>query len=206
LSARFFLTVSVPQENHNFISRRLIMKRLSILLLLLVFCSTAVQAQAQASKPAPEPKKLSVIVGHWTIEGEDKPGPLGPGGKFTGEMTCHMILGGSFLQCQVSEKLAEGEMRFLEIDGYDPVNKNFSTEGFFGGGGGWSGVITIAGNTWTYAAKIVIAGKQYQYKGAFVFAPDLASGTYKDELSADGKTWAPWTDSKWTKLQPAPKK
>jgi len=184
------------------------MQRISILLLVLVVCfATAMQAQAPAPKPGPEVKKLHAAVGHWTIEGDDMPGPLGPGGKFTGEMTCRMILGGSFLQCQVSEKLAEGEMQFLEIDGYDPVNKNFSTEGFFGGGGGWSGVITIAGNTWTYGeTKMVIAGKQYQYKGTFVFAPDLASATYKDELSADGTAWTPWTGSKWTKVQPAAKK
>jgi hypothetical protein len=183
------------------------MKRTVALLFLLVFCfATAMQAQAPAPKPGPEVKGLHVLVGHWTYEGESKPGPLGPGGKYTGETTCQMILGGFFLRCELSEKRAEGEIRFLEIDGYDPVNKNFSTEGYFGGGGRWSGVITIAGKTWTYAEKLLIAGKQYQYKGTLVFAPDLASGTYKEELSADGKTWTPSSESKWTKTKPAAKK
>ena len=53
------------------------MQRISILLFLLVFCSaTAMQAQAPAPKPDPEVKKLHVWVGHWTYEGEYKPGPL----------------------------------------------------------------------------------------------------------------------------------
>jgi hypothetical protein len=52
------------------------MRRISLLLFLLVFCSaTAMQAQAPAPKPGPEAKKLSVYLGHWTYEGESKPGP-----------------------------------------------------------------------------------------------------------------------------------
>jgi hypothetical protein len=67
-------------------------------------------------------------------------------------------------------------------------------------------VLTINGNTRTYAGKSVKPGKQYQYKGTFVLAPDLASGTYKEEISVDGKTWTTYGESKWTKAQPAPKK
>ena len=207
LTARCFLTVSDPKQNHNFILRRILMARTIALLFLLAFCSaTAMQAQAPAPKPDPELKKLSVLVGHWTWEGEYKPGPLGPGGKFTNEQTCRMILGGFFLQCQISGKLAGAETRSLEIDGYDPVNKNFSTEGYSGDGSRWSGVITIAGNTWTWADMWAVAGKQYWYKGTFVLAPDLASGTYKEEISVDGTTWTPLGESRVTKTRPAAKK
>jgi hypothetical protein len=94
-------------------------QRISVLLLLLVVCSaTAMPAQALAPEPGPEARKLHAAVGHWKYEGELKPGPLGPGGKYTGEMTCQMILGGFFLQCQVSGKEAGRESRLLEIDGY----------------------------------------------------------------------------------------
>ena len=183
------------------------MKRTIALLFLLVFCfATAMQAQAPAPKPDPELMKLSVLVGHWTWEGEWKPGPLGPGGKFTNEQTCRLILGGFFLQCQISGKLAGAETRSLEIDGYDPVNKNFFTEGYSGDGSRWSGVITITGNTWTWADKWTVAGKQYRYKGTFVLTPDLASGTYKEEISLDGTTWTPLGESRVTKTKPAPKK
>jgi hypothetical protein len=164
------------------------------------------QAQAPAPKPDPELKKLSVAVGHWTYQGEAKPGPLGPGGKLTGEYTSEMILGGFFLQEQFTTKGPAGERRTLALIGYDPVNKNFSGESYSDLGGRNSAVLTITGNTWNFAGKVVAAGKQYQFKGTYVLAPDLVSGTYKTEISADGKTWTPVSESKWTKAKPAPKK
>lgn len=183
------------------------MTRISVLLfVLVVFFATAMQAQAQAPKPGPEVKKLHAVVGHWTFDGEQNPGPLGPGGRFTGEDNCRMILGGFFFQCQMSAKVAGADMRLLEIDGYDPVNKNFSTEMFFGDGSRISGVLTISGNTWTYEEKWAVAGKQYQVKDSFVLAPDLTTGTDKMEISSDGTTWAPFSETKWTKVQPAAKK
>jgi hypothetical protein len=160
------------------------------------------QAQAPAPKPNPEVKKLHADLGHWTYVGEAKSGPGCLGGKFTGEMTCQMILGGFFLQCWLTEK----EGRILEIDGYDPVNKNFTHDSYGDDGGRFSGMLAITGNTWTYAGRWVSAGKQYQYKGTFVLAPDLTSGTYKDEISPDGKTWTTCEESKYTKVKPAAKK
>jgi hypothetical protein len=185
------------------------MQRISILPLVLVVCfATAMQAQAQAPKPKPDPevKKLHADLGHWTYEGEAKPGPLGPAGKFTGEFNGQMILGGFFFQGRWTEKGPTGEERGLELDGYDPVNKNFSSEMYLDDGSRFSGALTVAGNAWTYEGKLVMAGKQYQFKGTFVLAPDLASGTYKTETSLDGKTWTTSGESKWTKVQPAPKK
>jgi hypothetical protein len=183
------------------------MKRTIALLFLLAFCpATTMQAQAQAPKPDPALKKLSVLVGHWTYDGESKPGPLGPGGKLTGDWTAQMILGGFFLQARSTEKGPAGEGRGLEIDGYDPVNKNLSSHYYADDGSTFSGVITVSGNTYTWAGKFVVAGKQYQFKGPFVLAADSANGTYKTEISADGKTWVPFGESKWTKAKPAAKK
>jgi hypothetical protein len=183
------------------------MQRSNVLLFFSVVCfATAMQAQAPAPKPGPEVKKLHAVVGHWTFDGEQKPGPLGPGGKLTGEANIRMILGGFFLQNQQSWKVAETETRFLEIDGYDPVNNNFSSEFYFDDGTRFSGALTITGSTWTYAGKLVTVGKQYQYKATFVAVPDLAIWTYKDQLSADGRTWTPLLELKYTKIQPAAKK
>jgi len=183
------------------------MQRIRLLLLVLVvFSATVMQAQAPAPKPDPEVKKLHADLGHWTYEGEAKPGPGCLGGKFTGEMTCQMILGGFFRQCRFTEKEPDGEFRFLGIDGYDPVNKNFTHDGYAEDGSRGSSVLTITGNTWTRVGKWVSEGKQYEYKGTFTFAPDLASGTFKDELSLDGRTWTTCEESKYTKVRPAPKK
>jgi hypothetical protein len=180
------------------------MKRISILLLALVVCfATAMQAQAPAPKPAPELKKLSVIVGHWTIEGEDKPGPLGPGGKSSGEFGGQMILGGFFFQGRWTEK---GALGGLVIWGYDAVNKNFNFDAFWKDGTRMSGVATVSGNTFTWAGKVVAAGKPYPVRGRIVVAADLMSGTETGEISPEGKTWTPYFENRYTKVQPAPKK
>ncbi len=88
--------------------------------------ATAILAQTPVPKPDPESKKLATFLsGHWTYEGEYKPGPLGPGGKITGEYTGQTILKGSFFEGRETEKGATGEMHNIEIDAYDPANKNF---------------------------------------------------------------------------------
>src|SRR5215472_14408390 len=133
------------------------MQRNKILLGLLVFCVTsALQAQAPASAPNPDPdlKKLLPLVGHWTYEEEWKAGPLGPGGKMTGVYDAHMILGGFFLQAEQSEKGDMGEIRNLEIDAYDPVNKNFTSDVYLSDGGKPSLKITVSESTITWAGKI----------------------------------------------------
>ena len=56
----------------------------------------------------------------------------------------------------------------------------------------FSGVLTVSGNTWAGRAKLVAGGKEYQFRPTFVFAADLASGTFEGEISADGKTLTPW--------------
>ncbi|HEX8882103.1 MAG TPA: DUF1579 family protein [Candidatus Acidoferrum sp.] len=185
------------------------MQRIKILLfLLIVSVSTALQAQSPTSAPKPDPelKKLRPLVGHWTYEEEWKAGPLGPGGKMTGVYDAHMILSGFFLHAEQTEKGAMGEIRNLEIDAYDPVNKNFTSEMYLSDGTKSSFTITVSGNTITWAGTLTFAGKQYQFKEPMVFAPDFMSATAKAELSADGKTWTPAWEGKWRKAKPAAKK
>lgn len=183
------------------------MKRISSLLFLLVVCfATAMQGQAPAPNPNPALKKLSPLVGHWTYEERWKAGPLGPGGKMTGIYDAHMILGGFFLQARQTEKGAIGEIRNLEIDAYDPVNKNFTSDLHLSDGTKSSFTISVSGNTITWAGTWTFAGKHYQFKEPMVFAPDFISATAKAEISADGKTWTPAWEGKWTKAKPAAKK
>lgn len=50
---------------------------------LIVFLANAAlsQAQMEMPKPAPELKKLDFLAGTWTMDGDSKPGPMGPGGQ-----------------------------------------------------------------------------------------------------------------------------
>ena len=184
------------------------MQQNKILLFLLVVClTTAVQAQAPPSAPKPDPEvtKLHVLVGHWTYEGEYKPGPLGPGGKITGQYDAQMILGGFFLQAREFEKGFMGEMRNLEIDEWNPDSKNFTSNIYQDDGSRFLGTLTVEGNTLTWAGKFAVAGKEYQLKAPLVLAADRKSGTSKAEISTDGNTWTPFFEAKWTKAKPATK-
>jgi hypothetical protein len=165
-----------------------------------------IAAQTPAPKPDPELKKIQVLEGRWTYEGEYKAGPLGPGGKITGEYTGQVILKGFFFEGRETEKGAMGETRYLEIDAYDPVNRNFTSNMYGDDGTRFSGTVTVNGNTITWEGKWVIAGKQYLFREPFVLAGDLSSATAKGEISADGKTWTPFFEGKFTKAKPAPKK
>jgi hypothetical protein len=113
-----------------------------------------------------------------------------------------MILGGFFFQGRQTEKGALGN---LVIWGYDALNKNFDFDAFLKGGTRMSGVVTISGNTFTWAGTVV-AGKSYPVRGQIVVAADLMSGTETGEISPDGKTWTPLFENRYTKVQPAAKK
>jgi len=183
------------------------MARTITLLLLSAFCfAPSLWAQAPAPKPDSELKKLQFQVGHWTYEGETKPGPLGPGGNFTGEQDVRWILNGFYLETRATEKGPTGESQSIEIDGYDPANKTFTFAGYADDGGMVSGVFTFSSRTITYSGKSVSGGKQYLIRGTNIFAPDLLSFTWKHEVSTDGKTWMPAWEAKMTKAKPAPKK
>jgi hypothetical protein len=183
------------------------MKRIAVILgISVLLFSVALQAQTPAPKPSPELKKLHVWVGHWAEEGEYKAGPLGAGGKITGEYTAQMILGGFFYQDQTIEKGATGETRNLGIYAYDPVNKNFAFNLYQNDGSTYSGTLTNSGNTWTWAGKLSVGGKQYLFKEPVTLAPDSLSATGKAEISVDGNTWTPFFEGKWTKIKSTSKK
>ncbi len=165
-----------------------------------------ISVQAPAPKADPEVKKLQVLVGHWTFKGEYKAGPLGPGGKVTGEYTGRMILGGFFFQGRFTEKAPAGEMEGLEVEAYDPANKNFVSNWYLSGGSTISGTLTVSGNTFAWEGKLMGAGKEYQYKQTLIVAANLTSWTIKSEISVDGKTWTPWFEERGTKAKPAAKK
>jgi Protein of unknown function (DUF1579) len=184
------------------------MKRLAIAVcvVILVFAVTSI-AQTPAPKPGPEHQKVKIFVGHWTFAGEYKPGPWGPGGNAIGEETVEMVLGGFFVQGHYVEKGASGETRGFETFGYNPATNNYLQSQYTDDGGIASGAMTVNGNTWNYSGITFFAGKQYKTRYTMTFAADLMSMVMKTELSADGNSWAPFGDFRFTKVpKPAPKK
>ncbi len=59
----------------------------------LVFAvALSAQAPPQMPKPGPEQKRLSYFVGNWATEGDMKPSPFGPGGKFSSTVKASLLL------------------------------------------------------------------------------------------------------------------
>ena len=183
------------------------MKRfvIAISLVFLVFAVFA-WAQTPAPKPGTEHHKVKIVVGHWTYEGEYKPGPFGPGGKATGEYTAQMILGGFFVQGHWMEKGPSGETRGFETFGYNPATNNYLQSQYADDGSIAAGSITVNGNIWSYSGITFFAGKRYELRNTLTFATDLMSIVMKAELSADGNSWTPFMDFTFTKIKATPKK
>jgi len=181
-------------------------RRISVLVFLLVVCLTrAMHGQTPAPKPDPEFQKLQALVGRWMFNGEYKPGAWGPGSKITGEYTGRFILKGFAFEGRTVERSAEGETRFLEIDAYDPVKKKITFSVRSDVGTGYSGAITIAGRTITWAGTVAAAGREYGVKEALEISGDHVSATAKAQISTDGKMWMPYFEGKFRKVEPVAK-
>src|SRR3954462_12192436 len=89
----------------------------------------AAQAPGAAAKPGPEQKRLGYFVGKWTVEGEMKPGPMGPGGAITSNDTCEWYSGGFAVICRSAGKSPAGPSKGLAIMGYNADEKVYTYYG-----------------------------------------------------------------------------
>lgn len=182
------------------------MKRIAFVvgMVVLVF-AVSLWAQTTAPKPDPELKKLGVMVGHWTYEGEYKASQLGPAGKAKGEEFIQWILGGFFLQDLEIEKGALGETRMALLYAYDPASKNIVGNGLATDGGSALGIAKVSGNAITFEGKFIFGGKENLVRIVYTVATNLTTMTQKAEMSVDGKVWTPFLEATFTKVKPAPK-
>jgi len=167
--------------------------------------AAALQAQSPAPKPGPEHKKLEIWVGNWTYESENKATPYQPAGKFSGTAKVRPVLGGFFVEWRGEEKGPSGTHRWLEIDGYDALNKKFMWNCFFSDGSFNTVTYTIEANTAKCSGSSLQGEKQYKFRASVVFAPDLMSSVEKGEISVDGKTWMPSYENRWAKIKSSAK-
>jgi Protein of unknown function (DUF1579) len=87
------------------------------------------QAQMEMPKPAPELKKLDYFTGTWTAEGDIKPGPMGPGGKFTGTNHVQRMEGAFFLVTHSEFNGAMGKGVETAYMGYDSNDNMYTFDG-----------------------------------------------------------------------------
>ena len=172
----------------------------SILMVLTWVGTARGQAPSGPPKPGPQHKKLAYFAGKWVSEGETKPGPFGPGGKFTFSENCEWFSSGFALVCHSEGKMPEGTVKGLSVLGYDPEEKtyiyfetNSMGENIFSRG-------VVEGDTWTWNTESKMGGKPVHMR--FTLKQVSAdSATYKFEMGSDNEPLKVVMEGKQTRVK-----
>jgi len=174
------------------------MKKAGILLTACLIMAPAALAQMEPPKPGPEVKKLDALAGAWTLEGDVKPGPMGPGGKMTEGQKCEWMEGGYFLVCHVDFKSAMGNGYGMGVMGYSTDDKTYTYHEFNSWGEAMDAKGALDGGTWTWTSDEKMGDKMV--KGRFTMKmTSSASYDFMYETSPDGSKWTTAVDGKATK-------
>ena len=161
--------------------------------------TASAQAQMDMPKPAPELKKLDYFAGNWKVEGDIKPGPMGPGGKFSGTDAWGWMEGGFFLVNH--SKFAGAGMGSgsgTSFMGYDTEKKVYTYDEFNSVGETVHSTGTVEGNTWIWLNDAKMGPKMMKGRFTMMILSPM-SYTFKFEVSQDGTTWNTVMEGKETK-------
>jgi hypothetical protein len=166
----------------------------------IVLVAATASAQPPQDTPGPEHKHLATFVGTWKMAGTMNPGPMGPGGPFSGTETCRMFEGGFHLVCDSTGTGAMGTMtghfvitwdRNAKVYRYMAINNMADAEMATG---------THAGNTWTFKSEPIMGGQKFHSQ--FVITETSPTmHDFKWEMSEDGKKWTTVMTGKSTKTK-----
>ncbi len=171
---------------------------LFICMTLLPVFAASVRAQTELPKPAPELRKLDYFAGTWRAEGEVKPGPMGPGGKFTGTNKIQWMNGGFFLVTHSDFSGAMGKGSETAYMGYDSNDKMYTYDSFNTLGEADHAKGTVKGDTWTWLSETRMGPETI--KGRLTLKMLSATAySFKFETSTDGAAWNTLLQGKDTK-------
>jgi hypothetical protein len=161
--------------------------------------AAAAMAQMEPPKPDPELKKLDVFAGTWTLDGNMKPGMMGPGGSMTENEKCEWMDGGFYLVCHSEYKSASmGNGVGLSVMGYSADDKAYKYREFSSTGEFVDSRGKLEGDTWTWTSDDKMGGMTM--KGRFTMKMTSASSyNFMFEMSQDGTKWTTMMDGKGTK-------
>src|SRR5271154_6291831 len=167
-----------------------------MILIGLLFLSALVSAQAP--QVLPEHKKLDMFVGTWTLDGDMKPGPMGPGGKMTEDEKCEWMEGGFFVVCHTDIKSSMGNGVGLSVMGYSADDKTYTYREFNSWGEFDDSKGSVDGDTWTWTSDEKMGGATM--KGRFTMKITSATSyNFAFDMSQDGTKWTTVMDGKATK-------
>ncbi len=158
------------------------------------------QAPAEKPKPGPEHKKLAYFVGKWTADGDTKPSPFMPGGKFTSRDTCEWFDGGFAVVCRSEGKGPMGPTKALGILGYSAEEKAYTYYGVDNSPMNMATVPrgTVEGDTWVYNDESKMGGKVVKSRYTIKITSPT-SYTFKWELVGEDGAWQTMMEGKTTK-------
>lgn len=166
--------------------------------MLLLGIALLARAQMERPKPAPELKKLDYFAGTWTAEGDIKPGPMGPGGKFTGTNHVQWMDGTFFLVTHSEFNGAMGKGTETAYMGYDGNDKMYTYDSFNTLGEADHAKGNVDGDTWTWQSETRMGPQTI--KGRLTIKVLSATAyNFKFEMSPDGTTWNTVLEGKDTK-------
>lgn len=157
--------------------------KLALLTGMFLIVAVFASAQMPMPKPAPELKQLDYFAGTWKLDGDARPGPMGPGGKMTMEEQNKWMPGGFFLVIHSTFSGAGmGEGSGISIMGYDADAKKYTYNEFNSFGEAAKSMGTLDGKTWTWY------GEDKMGKGKFIMNfTSPTSYTFQYDMSPDGK-------------------
>jgi hypothetical protein len=181
----------------QFLRGEAVMKKAGMALAVCTILAASALAQ-EMPKPGPELKKLDVLTGSWTLDGEMKPGAMGPGGKMTEIQKCEWMDGEFFLVCHADFKSSMGDGSGISVMGYSKDDKIYTYREFNSWGEFEDSRGSLDGDTWTWLGDEKEGGMVM--KGRFtmkITSPTSYNFTF--EMSQDGAKWTTVMDGKATK-------
>jgi Protein of unknown function (DUF1579) len=174
------------------------MKRAAMILAATLMSAAVAVAQTEPPKPGPELKKLDVFVGSWTLDGNMKPGAMGPGGSMTENEKCEWMQGDFYLVCHSDYKSSMGNGVGLSVMGYSADDKAYTYREFNSFGEFDDSRGTVDGDTWTWTNDEKMGGMTM--KGRFTMRMTSATSySFTFDMSQDGTKWSTVMDGKATK-------
>ena len=156
----------------------------------------------QAPKPGPEHARLGYFVGKWNVEGDIKPGPMGPGGKMKSSDTCEWFEGKFSVICRYEGDGPMGANRGLGILGYSTEEKVYTYYAVDNTNMAMASVPkgTVRGDTWIYNDEPTFGGSKVKSR-VTIKEMSPTSFTFRLEVQGPDGKWMSMVESKNTKVQ-----
>src|SRR5262245_25014525 len=122
-----------------------------------------------SDEPGPMHKLLTKRAGDYTIVTKMMI-PGAPADESTGTAKCKSILGGRFLQQEVTGVMAGQKFTSVHVEGYNNITKKFESTWMYTGGTGMMHLVGTSDD----------GGKNIKYVGSFHKSPDMKETLYVD--------------------------